>query len=476
MMKKQSIKGNLLFQGLYQVLILGVPLIVAPYLTRTLGAQQLGVYTYTNSIAYYFVILATLGISRHGQRVIASASDDEWKLRKTFWSLYLVHIAFSVLALLCYIVFTACFDINNKVVFWIQGLYVLSALFDVTWLFYGIENFKNIVIKNTIVKLLEMICIFTFIHGPDDLYVYTAVMAGSVLLGQLIMIPQALKIVKPVRIHLCDCKKHVKPLLVLSISVIAVSLYTVFDKTLLGIMLDMSNVSYYEYANKIISVPKSLLGVITSVLFPKVCRLAGKDNNALSKIFGISFFFTALFGIGFTFIVIGVAKTFASLYYGADFAAAGDVMMAMAAVIMIVSLGDVIRTQLMISKHKDSQYIFCVVVNAVVNLVLSVSLIRFIGIYGAVAGTVMAEVCGLVLETWFCRKAISVRDIYLEILPFILIGMISLIPMKIVENYLGHTVMSFLLQSAFGCFVYGGLCMAYMYGFRHKYFTFMRRC
>lgn len=471
-MQEESVKNNLLSQGLYQFLILGVPLIVSPYLTRTLGAEQLGIYTYTNSIAYYFVILAALGISRHGQRAIAAASHDKNRLRKTFWSLYLVHMFFSLLALMCYAGFIRFFVKENRVVFSIQSLYVLSVLFDVTWLYYGLENFKSIVAKNTFAKMLELICIFTFVHTPDDLYVYTFIIAGSTLIGQIIMMPPLFRLIKPIRVEWNDCKQHIKPLLTLSISVIAVSLYTVFDKTLLGVMLDMSSVSYYEYANRIISVPKTLLGVITTVLFPRVCRLTESDNSeALKKIFDTSFYFTSLIGSGFTFIIIGVSRVFVPLYYGTDFEMTGDVMIVMAPVILIVSLGDLIRTQLMISKHRDGQYILCVVINAAVNIVLSISFIRIIGIYGAVIGSVMAELCGLVLETWFCRKDIKIKSTYLEALPFLLIGVISIIPMVMIEQSMGISFVVFLLQAFLGCLTYFGLCTVYMYKFRHNYFN-----
>lgn len=475
-MKERSVKDNLLFQGLYQFLVLGVPLVVSPYLTRTLGAEQLGVYTYTNSIAYYFVILAALGISRHGQRSIAAASSDHMRLRKTFWSLYLVHVLFSVLALGCYAAFILFAATDHKLVFAIHGLYVLSALFDITWLFYGLENFKSVVIKNTTVKLLELAGIFTFVHEPDDLYIYAFVMSGSILAGQAVMLPQAFRRIKPVRVTAGDCQQHLKPLLVLSVSVAAVSLYTVFDKILLGLMLDMSSVSYYEYANKIISVPKTLLGVITTVLFPKVCKLVERKNDqALKSFFEKSFFLTAMLGVGFTFIVMGVSRTFAPLYFGAGFAITGDVMLVMASVITIVSLGDLVRTQLMISKRRDVQFILCVALNAVVNITFSVFLIPKIGIYGAAAGSVMAELCGLVLETWLCRREISAGNLYRELIPFLLIGVAALVPMAVIKNSMGISFASLFLQGASGCFVYGGLCVIYLFRFRKEYLAFIMK-
>ena len=87
-MKSDGLKKNLFFQFSYQFIVLVVPLIMAPYLTRTLGKEAIGIYSYTYSIAYYFVLVCMLGIVKHGQRIIASVKDDPIQLRKTFWSLF----------------------------------------------------------------------------------------------------------------------------------------------------------------------------------------------------------------------------------------------------------------------------------------------------------------------------------------------------------------------------------------------------
>ena len=462
-MHKQSIKSNMLLQGLYQVLILGAPLIISPYLTRTLGADALGVYSYSNSIAYYFVIFAMLGISRHGQREIASSSSNESDLRKTFWSLFLVHIIVSCISVLAYAAYILLFVKKNTLVFWAQGLYVLSALFDITWFFYGIEQFKSVVIKNTIIKVVELSLIFSFIKSPSDILLYTIIMTCSILLGQLIMLPQAVGLVPPIKVRKEDVVKHIKPLFVLGISVVAVTLYTVFDKTLLGIMLNMSSVSFYEYANKIVSVPKSILGVISTVLFPRVCKMVDLDDNTgLRKFFNESLFLTSLFGFCFMFVLAGVARTFAPIYFGEDFRICGNVIIAMSPVIVIVAIGDLIRTQLMISKHKDSQFIICLIVNAVVNIILSILLIKPLGIYGAVVGSVSAELCGLLLESYCCKEDIVVKDFVKEVAPFLIIGLVAFIVTDIVYRSMGDTLLSLSLETIAGIVVYACFSFGYL--------------
>mgnify|MGYP002622092107 CR=1 FL=1 len=255
MLKKQSIKKNFFYQVVYQGLIYVIPLVLSPFLTRTLLEKSLGIYSYVNSIASYFVILAMLGIAKYGQRVVSQASDNSELLRKQFWSLYYLHGLISIVSLIAYCLFIKFFIREYRNIYIIEGIFVLSAFFDITWLFYGLENFRSVVIKNTIVKILELILCFALVKKPNDLWIYTFINSGAILLGQIIMIPQAVRLVKPIYVSKSEVRNHIKPMLMLSVSVIAISLYTVFDKTLIGLITTKENVAFYEYANKIINIP-----------------------------------------------------------------------------------------------------------------------------------------------------------------------------------------------------------------------------
>lgn len=461
--KSNGIKANMLFQGLYQIMVLGVPLIVSPYLTRTLGAENLGIYGYTNSIAYYFWIIAMLGISRHGQRVIAVASENQERLRKVFWSLFIDHVIISIIAMTAYLVFVQLFIHENTEIFMIQGWYVLSALFDVTWLFSGLERFKTVAIKNMFIKIVNMFLVFGFVRTSNDLVNYSLIMTFSTLVGNIIMLPQTIRIVPVCRITWTDLKEHIKPLFVLSISVIAVSLYVVFDKTLIGMFLDMSAVSYYEYADRLIVVPKSLLTVISAVLFPRFCKMMNQGETKIAKeYFELAFIIVAILGIGATFGLAAVSETFAPLYYGAEFTISGSIMKYLAPVIVIVALGDLIRTQLMISKNRDIQFILCVVINSIVNLILTCLLIRPLGVYGAVVGTLAAEICGLSIETYICRKEVNMKKLYSRIIPYCAFGLLMYGAVFLIQRLLPLTWRTLLIEFACGAFLYCGMVVWYV--------------
>lgn len=454
-MRKQSLTNNLIFQFLYQGLILVIPLILSPYLTRVLHETALGIYSYTNSIAYYFVLVAMLGISRHGQRIISKYSGDEIKLRKVFWSLFSAHFVTSVISLVLYFLFIVVFVKNNTDIFLIQTLYVLSALFDVTWLFYGLENFKSVVIKNAAVKVFECILVFAFVKNPDDLWKYTLITSGGLLLGQMIMIPQAVMLVKPIKFSKQDFIQHLKPLLVFSISVIAVSLYTVFDKTLLGILSTKENVAFYEYSNKIINIPKTVIGVVGTVMFPRACKLASEGKvREQKKYIDYSFLLTAFIGMGAIFGLLAVAKEFAIVYYGVEFEICGNIIMALSPLIFIIGIGDILRTQYMIPNHMDKQFNFCIILNAIINVILSASLIPVIGIYGAIIGTISAELFGIIYQFVLCKKFVKIKECFKITIPFLGIGFLMFLLIKVSDIWISDGIKGLFIKMMLGGLFY----------------------
>lgn len=77
MSKRESIKKNIGFQTAYQILNTCLPLITAPYLARVLGAEQIGVFSYTSSIVAYFTLISLLGTINYGTRSIASVKENK---------------------------------------------------------------------------------------------------------------------------------------------------------------------------------------------------------------------------------------------------------------------------------------------------------------------------------------------------------------------------------------------------------------
>lgn len=59
--KSISVKKNFIYNSAFQVLILLVPFVTTPYVSRVLGADNIGKYSYASAMVTYFTLLAALG-------------------------------------------------------------------------------------------------------------------------------------------------------------------------------------------------------------------------------------------------------------------------------------------------------------------------------------------------------------------------------------------------------------------------------
>ena len=89
---KKSIAKNYIYNLIYQILALIFPLITTPYVSRILGAEGIGIYSYTISIVTYFVLFGSLGVAMYAQREIAYVQDDKNKRKKARLSLLITKI------------------------------------------------------------------------------------------------------------------------------------------------------------------------------------------------------------------------------------------------------------------------------------------------------------------------------------------------------------------------------------------------
>ena len=243
-----SLKKNVSYNVIYQVLVVLLPFITSPIVSRRLGPDMSGVYSYTNSIAFYFILFGRLGIGIYGNRTIAQHKDNQDDLNRTFWSLFTFQFVTSVFMSVLYTIYCCFFVTENEVVAWIQLLSVLSSFFDVTWFLFGLEDFKLALLRNLLVKLSGFVLIIIFVKNPTDVWIYTLIMAGTTLAGQIVMWPYILKKVKYVRPKISEVIAHIKPNIILFLPAVAISLYQVMDKIMLGSIKLKGEVGQYESA------------------------------------------------------------------------------------------------------------------------------------------------------------------------------------------------------------------------------------
>jgi len=456
-----SLKRNFIYNLVYQLFTMLMPLITAPYLARVLGVKGLGMYSYTFTVAEYFVYFAMLGVANYGNRTIA-ATKKENKSR-CFVEIYAVQLTVSVAVFALYLFFA--FNLNSKyrLLTCLQSLYVLSAAFDVTWYFFAEEKFKITTIRNVIVKLLALVLIFTLVKKADDVWIYTLIMALSYLVSQLIMwmfIFREIHFTKPA---VAKMGHHLISMLVLFIPVIAITLYKMMDKILLESLGSITDVGYYESVGKIVRVPALVIAAIGTSMLPRMSKMyAVGEKDAMKKYFGISTEFAAFLTFGMVAGLMAVSSVFIPIYYGKGFECSIGLLQLLSLTLIFTSWASAIRNQYLMPMKHDKEYITSVFVGAILNLVLNIVMIPQYGAMGSVVATIIAEASVAVVQSYAVRKELDMFRYGRQYIMYVIPAMLMLSILNALNMYIGTGVVSLFVLILAGTCIYTPLSLVLM--------------
>ena len=338
---KKSVKINYFYNMLYQVLLLVMPLITAPYVARVLGAEGVGTTGYTISIVTYFILFGSLGISVYGQREIAYYQDNEKEKSKIFFELLALKLMAMTIAM---ILFWLLFARTGEYAMYYKVLIIemVANAFDITWFYQGIERFKKTALRNGIVKILSVIAIFMFVKQPSDITKYLYIHCLNTLFSNLSLWINVKKyLVSPERLEIF---RHFKQTLILFIPQIAIKVYTVLDKTMIGSILNnMTQVGYYEETQKIIRLSMIIITSMGTAMLPRIANcFATNDHKRIKEYIYKAFSFALLLSIPMTFGMIAISHRFVPSFFGDEFAPASPLLAIMSVITIFISLSNVI--------------------------------------------------------------------------------------------------------------------------------------
>ena len=452
---KNSVKKNYIYNLMYQILVILLPLITAPYISRVLGAENIGIYSYTTSISAYFILFGSLGVSLYAQREIAFHQDNKKENTKTFIEIVLLR---TITMFISIAVFCITFVSNGEYGYFYKILIVelIAQCLDISWFFIGLEDFKKTVSRNLIIKFISVVSIFVLVKTPEDLNIYFWIYVLSVLIGNLSLWFYLPKYLVKVNVKELNIFKHLKPTLALFIPEIAIQVYTVLDKTMIGaIWEDKSEVGYYQQSEKII---KLLLTIITSlgtVLLPRIASCFA--NNKKQEVFGYlkkSFNFVFILAFPMVFGIIAVADKFVPLFFGPGYDKVVILMSVISPIILFIGMSNVIGKQYLLPTKRQKQYTISVVTGAVVNLIMNSCLIWKFGALGASIGTVIAEFTVTLVQLIFVRKEFDIKGILKLSIKYIISSIIMFVACKLVGLFSVNDFVSIVLQVGVGTIVY----------------------
>ena len=404
-----SIRRNFVYKLLYEILALAAPLITAPYVSRVLGAEGVGIYSYSQSCIAYFTMFAVLGTNIYGMREIARCRDDKTVYSKTFWEIEILTVITSTVCVILWVGITIQ-STEYKPYFLALVPTLFASMFDISWFYTGQEAVGYTVFWNAICKIAGVVLIFSFIKSKDDVVAYIMLNSLILMFGNLsmwIFLPKFLvrASVKSLRIW-----HHFKETLIYFIPTIATSIYTVLDKTLIGLITnDAYQNGFYEQATKIINIAKTASFVaLNSVMGARLAYLfaENKIEEAKSKI-KTAMNMILLLTIGSMFGVVAIASDFVPVFFGEGYEPVIDLLYLMAPLIVIIGISNCIGTQYYTPIGKTKIASLYMIAGSVVNLILNILFIPALGAKGAVIGSIGAEAVITMLFVHFDERYIT---------------------------------------------------------------------
>lgn len=386
----------------YQILVIILPIITTPYVTRIFSSEDLGNYGYYNSIVTYFILLATLGVANYGTKEI---SANRKQIRKNFWGIYSLQVAATVLSIVLYTLLCLFVPGMQNPIAYILVLGLFSKGLDISWLFQGLEDFRRITARNTTVKLLGVVSIFLLVKSPNDLYLYVFLLTIFELLGQVSMWLPARKHIGRPHFDGKYARQHLKPVILLFLPQVAISLYVTLDRTMLGALSSTTDVGIYDQALKVVNILLTLVTSLGSVMLPRVSSLLSTgDHKAVDRMHELSFLVYNLVIFPMIAGMLVVNDDFVQFFLGNDFQDARYAIAIMVLRMFFIGWTNIMGIQILIPHNKNREYMLSTTIPAVVSVVLNLLLIPSLGYIGASIVSVLTEAIVWGLQLFFTRN------------------------------------------------------------------------
>lgn len=458
MNKKKSIAKNYIYNLIYQILVIILPLITTPYISRVLGAENIGIYSYTLSITTYFILFGTLGVASYGHREIAYVQESMEKRSKVFYEINIMRLITLSISM---VFFYSCFCLHGRysMYYKILLLEIIANCIDISWFFQGMEEFKKTVTRNIVIKFVSVICIFLFVKSRTDLGLYILIYVLSTFLGNALLWFYLPKYITKVKWKELNFFRHLKPMISLFIPQIAIQMYTVLDKTMIGaIVPDKAETGFYEQSQRIIKILLTLATSLGTVMAPRIANTFAKgDYEKIKEYMLSSFSFILMIAFPLLFGIISISSNFVPIFFGSGYDKVILLMNIISPIILFIGLSNVIGTQYLLPTKQHKKYTISVLMGACVNFILNLFLIKKYASVGASVATVIAECCVTCMQFYLVRKELKIKDVLKISHKYFIASIIMFIVSILIGYTINNNLLSLIVQVPVAMLIYFSL-------------------
>lgn len=457
-MKQKSLINNVIFNFIYTSLNLFYPLIIAPYVSRTLGASNLGKVNFASAIVNWFILFAVFGSATYGMREIAKVRDNKDQLNKVFSEILTINVITSSIATILYVIFI--FNVDQIKVelplFLIMSFSIILNMLSIDWFFQGIEEYRYITIRNAIIKLVSLLFIYLFVQERGHYLIYGLISVLGTSLNGVLNFAYSRKFIN-LQFKNINPFRHLKNLTVFFIHTLIVNLYTNFDQVLLGFLTDTKSVAFLNRSKAIISVSISFATAISNATLSRSTYYNQNDKNKFKTLLELVPNYILWITIPITIGCICLSPNIMYLLGGYEFLEASKLLQIMAVSIIFIPLATYFQNQVIIATGHERIGLYCSIISSIVSLSLNFVLIPILGFMGAGIVRLISEFISVSLRYFISKYRLGFQEIKLVnksslsyVIGAILMGIIVLFVNSIINGYL----ISFTISMFVGALIY----------------------
>ena len=407
-MKQKTISQNAILNIIYTLTNMIFPILTFPYVSRKLLVESMGRISFYQSVSNYAIMVSSLGISTYGIRAVARCRDNKIRLAKIIHELLIINITGTGIVIVIILIFSFFVDRlrTDSILLLINILLIISAPLGVNWLYSGLEQYSFITKRSIAVKAFSLVAIYVFVKSKEDYSVYALIIALSSITTNIINFIYCRRFISFLRTE-HSYKQHIKPLMLLFSSILAINIYTHLDSAMLGFICDDRQVGLYTVAVYVKSALLTLVNAISAVLLPRVSYFFSKDNQeALFSLLKKSISTIFMISVPLTIFFILEAKDCVLILGGEKYIDSVSSMQIIMPVLLISGFSNISGNQILIPQGKDSFFMKAVVCGACADLILNALLMPRYGCIGAAVATLIAEIIQMSIQMYFARNYI----------------------------------------------------------------------
>lgn len=446
---------NFIYNLSYQVFSFVLPIITMPYITSIISQKMIGINSLMQANSSYFILFGMLGITIYGAREIAKYQSNKEALSNNFFKIYKIQLISHFICLILYLVYT--YMISYKLLGLFYILNIFASMFDISWFYIGIEDFKSIAIRNVFVKLISFAFLFILVKSDSDIYLYICTLYIPQILINFFMWKKIKKYLYFTRNHIKErpTRKNVIETVSLFIPQLSSSVYTLLDKTVLGFFVNYTKIAIYDQGQIIIRLFLAIVPSFSRVMMPRITRsIYAKDNDLTEYYMVNSSNIIWFISFGIFFGVFAIADLFIAWYLPPKYAEVSQIIILSSPIILAVSGANLISVQFLIPLGKEKIYTLSLIIASIMNFILNLIIIPIYGIYGACISSIISETVGFLIQLVCASKYINIRKIFKNIPVFLISGLIMMITLILIKRCFIANFTSLLFLVLIGTIIY----------------------